>query len=1787
MKTIKHVIFALFLTALSQKAYCWGTEPVLAEVISTEYLVINGTFEFQIKYKFLDTITFSDSLFLKLPERWGMSINPALLGNTYNANDSVIITFTINYPLDAIPYFVQHIVVSHYLAGDFKEEIYASAMIYFTPYNTIEIWDLQDFSDLTRRWHSPDEITDTTRVYIDKNDIPVSDIDTSVEIDWYDPQRDWEDDWMDNFREVSIPGLAYDVLMKPIPPDSINYYNELADGITLKSTFTGSVNGHLRANFMNDIYVSATIPLAGIRVKLRQQRSFLGITWWTDLASGYTNENGYFSFTYDTESSGNYIKLGLQFISYTNSEFEITATNFWGSRFEHTIKWDVGQTAHSTYNYTFGEFEYPSEAFKTTHWSRRGFQYFKNQNIQPFDKRLRIRPYAVQGSWFDIWVSAVIPAIHIKNGSGRKEGTTHHEFGHVTMYKLQGNDFTNPFGEQGAAHHYWSRENTSRLAWVEGWANAIEMILDAIYWNEDGEYGYGNSGRYEKRNHFSWGSQEYSEDYWWNIQNGFRSEYYIACAIYDLWDGPSRGLPLIIPESNLHGWNDTEQGERGWRSVDDVELPFKEICRPLIEHTSDSYPWNEGGYIFNERCFNVQDYIYYLLDNYHNDCKTKSDISRVFRENRVLWNIPEYEWGWNITNISSDMIRQSETKAESGWNIFGSFLNSKNWIDYYLVNYHNKDANNIKQYLAYDYITGHPLPDDFKITDNYWLGIWDTFSNVYRRSDLGFNNELSILGNYKHATFTTCGIIEMDVRYGNVTIGGGGATANIEITDGSILRFRGHGNIDNLLINSGSELIIKKGGTLFIQSGTSIKLMPNSKITVESGGYICIEDNADIFVDYNSVIHLKSGAINGVNPTLNLDISSSNCSSLNDYEYTGNGQILIENCSDFATFTNHHEISISSSITWSNESKSLKDKLIIQQGGELIIQNSSTIEFGENAKVIVKQGGKLIVVNSTLKNLTECNNVWQGIEVWGTKTASQRPLLNNPNQGVIELKNGAVIENAIVAIRNHRQKCFFNTTTGGVIICEDAIFRNNKTAVEFAAYRNFNPNNPTQKIPDFSRFKNTKFIVDDEYLGGDDFTAHVRMWDVHGINFSGCEFENNISNLSFYSYPNKYKGIHSIDASYSINGICNLISVGLCADENYTPSTFKGFNYAIMTTSSSTNSEKINVFRTNFENNRVGMYASGLHNLSFNKNKIQIGTAQEEHLNGFGIYASGSTGYRIEENEISKLYNLDNTWGISIVNSGTANNTVYKNTMNDLSIGLYAFGTNKGSQLNSTNGLRFLCNKNLNFESNQHDILVLTSSSKITTGGISLHQIGANSTSAGNEFSQNPQSTNNSHINNLAHPFFYFYTGVAQPSNMYYPEYNNGNNKVILSNLSSSNQNQCLSNYQAFSIAESNILSPQQVQQLNQTYNSIEYDYVNTIFVLNQMIDGGNTPALLYEIQETWSSDAWTMRDELISYSPYLSQEALIEAALTGVLPDAMLLDVCIQNPSATMGDEFIEIISHSIPNPLPEYMVNLIISNWETEDARFLLEKSIADKSLSMSTISDLLISDLMSDTISRESEIINWLYRRADFSDYLMIVDRYMHNNDNSSAASILSTIQDQFVLNEEQANLIEDYFWFVNFREDLKSENRNFNELTSTEIDLLRQKIEETDNKISEFSKNILCYFYDICTEIELPLDIEPRRKKDNNLTSRQALKLTHLKVYPNPANDYVNFEWKLNSAKNREIRISTVTGVIIQRHTIKSEEGQWLWDSRNIKEGTYIYELLEENKRIDSGKITVVK
>lgn len=786
-------------------------KPFKTTVISSECNSLTGDFDISVLYRFIDTVSFRSNQF-NLPDNWSAGITPVLDGVTYYPNDSVIVTISVVYPINNIPFFVQPIEIKNTIetTNTFIDitEITYSAMIYFTPYNTIEIWNLEDFHSLPRRWYYPHNSKSQNRIFIPKSNIPVSNINIIDTINWYDATTNWDTDNRDNFREVKIPGLAYSVLTSPIPIDSLEYYDNIGDGpdsISTKKTYTGTVKGRLTASLWNDIDNWVTIPLAGIKVYLKES------DWVNNQTFGetYTNENGEFSFYYSESqiAENDYVELFLEFKSFTNSTYSIESSNGWGNRFEErTSEWSAPQNAGTMTKNIDLMNTINAEPFKAIHWARRGFQYFESQGVG-LQKNLKVKPFS-NSSQFGIY--SFTPTIYLESGDGYRENSTFHEFGHFAEYRLQSNNST-PYYREGTSHS-WSKENTSMLAWVEGWANAVQMILDAAYWEEDQEYALKNNlGPYfEVRRHNSWPTN-------WQINNGFRSEYNIACSIYDLWDGLNKNLPNTIPFNTdpnssyfftVHGWNDTGQGETGWRTEDNVELNFYQLCKPLKDH-----PTGSGGYAFNGQVRNVQDYYRYLINNMGSNCILKSDISRVFRENRVQWNIPEYEWGWHATNLSSDFIRETKQKTEYPTNP----ITASNWTDFYLVNFHNDENINEYQYSAWP-------SQDLLITDNLDLGIWDNTSNIFRQSNLYLND--AIRPDYsgmslQHGHYQTCGDITVDIRNGKVELGGDNTTATFTVRQGATLHVREHGTI---VINNNSTLIIECGANLIYDSGANIEL---------------------------------------------------------------------------------------------------------------------------------------------------------------------------------------------------------------------------------------------------------------------------------------------------------------------------------------------------------------------------------------------------------------------------------------------------------------------------------------------------------------------------------------------------------------------------------------------------------------------------------------------------------------------------------------------------------------------------------------------------------------------------------------------------------------------------------------------------------------------------------------------------------------------------------------------------------------------------------------------------
>lgn len=421
---------------------------------------------------------------------------------------------------------------------------------------------------------------------------------------------------------------------------------------------------------------------------------------------------------------------------------------------------------------------------------------------------------------------------------------------------------------------------------------------------------------------------------------------------------------------------------------------------------------------------------------------------------------------------------------------------------------------------------------------------------------------------------------------------------------------------------------------------------------------------------------------------------------------------VVNNCPYSST-----PLTISGSEHWDFDIRIYRD-IVIEDDADLTI--SCRVVMSEDAKIIVKPGGKLTIDGGVVT--TRCYHFWKGIEVWGDINESQYPS-SDPPQGWLVIRNGGLIENARAAVRLWKLGDY--STTGGIVQATDAIFRNNKRDVEFISYDNFLPWNPGTVYNNRSYFTGCQFITDQELLDGEDLFPHVTMWQVEGINFRGCTFENTTTGI--FNYNARGKGILAVDSKFYVTPRCTSATFP-CPSTSMVPNHFQGLYRGIEISGCANPLAKARIQGNDFIDNYQGIYANGIMAPEIHENTFEIGEIATLTEVPYGIYLNSNDAYEVEANSFLPYGNAFGTIGAYIANSnvwGDVSNQIYGNNFTDLFAGTIALEDNDGTQVQD--GLVIKCNK---YQGNGYDIAVID-------GDISLFQGLCNNQSspAGNQFS--------------------------------------------------------------------------------------------------------------------------------------------------------------------------------------------------------------------------------------------------------------------------------------------------------------------------------------------------------------------------------------------------------------------------------------------------------------------
>ena len=353
------------------------------------------------------------------------------------------------------------------------------------------------------------------------------------------------------------------------------------------------------------------------------------------------------------------------------------------------------------------------------------------------------------------------------------------------------------------------------------------------------------------------------------------------------------------------------------------------------------------------------------------------------------------------------------------------------------------------------------------------------------------------------------------------------------------------------------------------------------------------------------------------------------------------------------------------------------DTFCVENGKTLTV--TGTLYCAAGTRIIVRPGGKLIVDGGTLTSAC-AGEMWQGIEVVGDRTKHQTAA----NQGTVILRNGATIENAHCAIRTGLEGNEW-LTAGGIVQCSNSTFTNNRRAVSFYSYAD---TLASGNIGDNkSWFKDCTFTLNDTNLflsQGLEFLNHVTLWDVKGVSFEGCTFENSTTG----NIPDRKHAIYALGAGIKIRTLCDRSLDGCSCYGTADTSLFTGFSTAIEANTAG-DPYAVTIDEAKFVNNATGVKINSSNYATVTRCVFDLSQEPYPTRGNVGLRLDHTTGYLVEGNAFRAAANAtaQAPMGVYVVKSMNLNNNIYRNSFRNLNRGITVSDTNGLSRT----GLCFTC----------------------------------------------------------------------------------------------------------------------------------------------------------------------------------------------------------------------------------------------------------------------------------------------------------------------------------------------------------------------------------------------------------------------------------------------------------------------------------------------------------------
>ncbi len=859
---------------------------------------------------------------------------------------------------------------------------------------------------------------------------------------------------------------------------------------------------------------------------------------------------------------------------------------------------------------------------------------------------------------------------------------------------------------------------------------------------------------------------------------------------------------------------------------------------------------------------------------------------------------------------------------------------------------------------------------------------------------------------------------------------------------------------------------------------------------------------------------------------------------------------------------------ITDDLTWGG-TQTFDHDIIIESGNTLTL--TGTLKMAGSKHIIVEPGARLKVDGGTLTSA--CGAFWGGVIVQGNSLLTQTPT----NQGVVTLLNGALIENANVGVALWQPGDW--SSTGGIIYSSGATFKDNKKDVEFIQY--------TSTSPNVSYFTNTTFTWTDDFMA-DNPLGHVTMYWVDGIRFTACDFvDERTSPVSRYQtdYGRNNSGIYSLDAHYYVLAGCSDLSGctgAIDEDVDWRPCTFTNLDFGIYAANNVTENA-ITVDRAVFTNNLYGVQTVNVNGPAINRNQFIFTSVENnfEEYTSYGIHLIRSGGIQVEENDLVNTSATLEIVGIKASDLGETEELIYNNNITNMDWGIIAQGKNRSydpSGEESPKGLQFQCNDNLANTRDHLALGILWDGPGSPYYGVKAVN-GSSTNPSGNKFSAVSGAIVGEHYSNqTTNPISYFYyNGVTEEEPL---DYLGDFTKISIDVVNNCATHLTEAPYISYSATG---IAPYKTD-----FNTASASLTTKKAAYSSLLNGGNTSALLAAIASMTTSNASSMRTNLLNASPYLT-DAVVRAALdksNAIFPNSWGYELVMENIEVAYNSDFIDFLSTKT-NPMPSWMIEDIeeaVAAGTSTD--MLVKKSeLAELEKVKSYAANQILHAFKNDTTGIEIDSLrNWVTQKNDLLVQTRIIDTYLNEGDYSTATTKLNVLESAISSypTHVQAELTD----YVSYKEKmvaLLSTGSPLDSLSETDYSFVEDHANESEGIARYQAQELLCFFYGNCAEYALVIPQTSQSLAQIIPSEKTEIKRA-FQVYPNPATDWVTIVMPELEGQV-QMTITDLTGRVILVETIT--KNLFNWDTKSMSNGPYLITLinLTTGERIGDEKVVL--